>query len=560
MPQSRARLRPHRRGRQSDRSSSSTRLPRHADRKGRRGSSRRPRVDMRRRRRAHDSSPPTRVAVLFTHQSPPLSEIGVRVHEGEPEPLRRDAAERDRASGRARAVPVSPSRSACRGRAVEAGRKVYEQMLRRWGVPSSELHRQRRIGPVALRLSSPPTCWSRCCGAWRATRGTRRSSRPRCRSWARTARWRGGCAARAPKGRVHAKTGSIANVRALSGYLTTADGERLVFSIIANNFKAPSAVIDGVADQASRTSGRVSERSRFRAIPRVRLLPQSSRASGARSPAPWRRCRGSGASRPPPCARSGLPPPLPPNCVTRRLSSAAASSATSPLRATTTSAGRSAVNEHRRRAGLARRSTRRAPSGRSRRSRPSPRRRRDAAPMRSALRGELACVIARQLLGEPAHLTPEIAALVLQRARSRRPARTAAPTTGATPPTPRRAARGTTASARHAADELEPRAALEALPARGPRSGQSRRCVRRGCRRRPTDRIRRCRRGAACRSRTGSLRSGSAAASSAVTKRIVTGRSSHTTRLAASSAAAISAGVTSRSRSIVDDRGIRGES
>jgi D-alanyl-D-alanine carboxypeptidase/D-alanyl-D-alanine-endopeptidase (penicillin-binding protein 4) len=52
------------------------------------------------------------------------------------------------------------------------------------------------------------------------------------------------------EGTVHAKTGSIANVRALSGYLTTADGERLVFSIIGNNYKAPSAVVDGVADQA----------------------------------------------------------------------------------------------------------------------------------------------------------------------------------------------------------------------------------------------------------------------------------------------------------------------
>ena len=55
---------------------------------------------------------------------------------------------------------------------------------------------------------------------------------------------------RAPKGRCTRRPGSISNVRALSGYLTTADGERLVFSILANNFKAPSAVIDGLADQA----------------------------------------------------------------------------------------------------------------------------------------------------------------------------------------------------------------------------------------------------------------------------------------------------------------------
>jgi len=47
-----------------------------------------------------------------------------------------------------------------------------------------------------------------------------------------------------------AKTGSIANVRALSGYLRTRDGETLVFSIIANNFTAPGATVNGLTDRA----------------------------------------------------------------------------------------------------------------------------------------------------------------------------------------------------------------------------------------------------------------------------------------------------------------------
>jgi len=51
-------------------------------------------------------------------------------------------------------------------------------------------------------------------------------------------------------GNVRAKTGSIANARALSGYVTTADGETLVFSVLANNFSQPSAVIDGATDLA----------------------------------------------------------------------------------------------------------------------------------------------------------------------------------------------------------------------------------------------------------------------------------------------------------------------
>jgi len=50
--------------------------------------------------------------------------------------------------------------------------------------------------------------------------------------------------------RVEAKTGSIANVRALSGYLETQSGERVVFSIIVNNFTAPAAQIDAVVERA----------------------------------------------------------------------------------------------------------------------------------------------------------------------------------------------------------------------------------------------------------------------------------------------------------------------
>jgi D-alanyl-D-alanine carboxypeptidase/D-alanyl-D-alanine-endopeptidase (penicillin-binding protein 4) len=51
-------------------------------------------------------------------------------------------------------------------------------------------------------------------------------------------------------GNVHAKTGSIANVRALSGFVETVDGEPLVFSVIANNFTQPQATIDAATDLA----------------------------------------------------------------------------------------------------------------------------------------------------------------------------------------------------------------------------------------------------------------------------------------------------------------------
>ena len=49
--------------------------------------------------------------------------------------------------------------------------------------------------------------------------------------------------------RVQAKTGTISNMRALSGYLVTDSGERIVFSIIANHFTAGSAAVDEVAEK-----------------------------------------------------------------------------------------------------------------------------------------------------------------------------------------------------------------------------------------------------------------------------------------------------------------------
>jgi D-alanyl-D-alanine carboxypeptidase/D-alanyl-D-alanine-endopeptidase (penicillin-binding protein 4) len=50
------------------------------------------------------------------------------------------------------------------------------------------------------------------------------------------------------EGNARAKTGSFTHARALSGYVRTADGEPLAFSIIANNSGVPSELVDQASD------------------------------------------------------------------------------------------------------------------------------------------------------------------------------------------------------------------------------------------------------------------------------------------------------------------------
>ena len=50
------------------------------------------------------------------------------------------------------------------------------------------------------------------------------------------------------EGNVHAKTGTVAQARSLSGYVTTADGRVLLFSMLCNNFTAPVSEVTRVQD------------------------------------------------------------------------------------------------------------------------------------------------------------------------------------------------------------------------------------------------------------------------------------------------------------------------
>jgi serine-type D-Ala-D-Ala carboxypeptidase/endopeptidase (penicillin-binding protein 4) len=54
----------------------------------------------------------------------------------------------------------------------------------------------------------------------------------------------------AAEGNVHAKTGTLSHVRALSGYVDTADGERLLFSMMVNAHRLSAADADRLIDAA----------------------------------------------------------------------------------------------------------------------------------------------------------------------------------------------------------------------------------------------------------------------------------------------------------------------
>jgi serine-type D-Ala-D-Ala carboxypeptidase/endopeptidase (penicillin-binding protein 4) len=62
------------------------------------------------------------------------------------------------------------------------------------------------------------------------------------------------------EGNAVAKTGSISNVRTLSGFVRTRGGEMLVFAILANDFVIPAATINWIADLAVETLANFTRR------------------------------------------------------------------------------------------------------------------------------------------------------------------------------------------------------------------------------------------------------------------------------------------------------------
>ena len=195
--------------------------------------------------------------VLAIHRSPPLSDIAgtlMRVSQNLYAETLLRTLDQDR-----------------RPRTADAGRDVMRDVLESWGIgPSrvivadgSGLSRYnyitaRTLVDVLQRMHDDP----RHAVSFRATLPVA------ARSGTLATRLAGTSAA----GNVHAKTGSMSNVRALSGYLTSADGEALAFAVLANHFSGPASpiltlidrVVEELASSTRSDSGRGAAQTPFR--------------------------------------------------------------------------------------------------------------------------------------------------------------------------------------------------------------------------------------------------------------------------------------------------------
>ena len=132
---------------------------------------------------------------------------------------------------------------------ADAGRSVVKDTLAIWGVPADAIVMQDGSGLSRYNYVTTNALVTMLTRMWKneALRGPFAAALP-------VAAHDGTLSNRMKNtwldGHVQAKTGTIANVRSLSGYLETKSGERVVFSMIGNHFTVPSSQIDAIVEKA----------------------------------------------------------------------------------------------------------------------------------------------------------------------------------------------------------------------------------------------------------------------------------------------------------------------
>lgn len=178
---------------------------------------------------------PARRETLFVHASAPLAEI----LPGFEKPSQNQVGEQ----------LLKTMGRAFRGEgSARAGAAVVDSLFRTWGLPTRELRQFDGSGLSRYNLVAPELLIALLEHMRRSPNfATFHAALP-------IAGVDGTLASRMKntplQGNVHAKTGTVSNVRSLSGYMTTAAGEPMVFSMIVNHHTVTSRDADRLAESA----------------------------------------------------------------------------------------------------------------------------------------------------------------------------------------------------------------------------------------------------------------------------------------------------------------------
>ena len=130
---------------------------------------------------------------------------------------------------------------------AEGGRRAARTALDAWSIPADSYVMSDGSGLSRYNYLTPETVTSVLAHMYRDPR-----HREAFVSTLPVAGKDGSLAARMKRtraeGNAAAKTGSISNVRSLSGFVRSRDGEMLVFSILSNDFVIPAATVNWIAD------------------------------------------------------------------------------------------------------------------------------------------------------------------------------------------------------------------------------------------------------------------------------------------------------------------------
>ena len=172
---------------------------------------------------------------IVVHRSPPLSTLAIR--------LMKDS-QNQYAETLLKTLSAAPGAVA----SAAAGRAVAQQIFATWDIGPDGLIQRDGSGLSRYDYVSAATIVKILSHVYRdeKLRGPFEAALPVAgRDGTLASRMKGTPA----EGNVRAKTGSMSNVRAVAGYLTTADREPLAFAVIANNFETTADVINKAADE-----------------------------------------------------------------------------------------------------------------------------------------------------------------------------------------------------------------------------------------------------------------------------------------------------------------------